>query len=583
MNEHDHLPGDDDRRLHNYFERQAAHVDLPDGDATRVVARAARRRRTRRSAGGALTATVVMVGALGLYAGRTEQEVTVGPATEAPAATAPPVFNWTAVDVPVGLGWSSNDIVASDGSLYSLSTAPGRGDPNDMDALQQATLYRSADGRTWTQATLPAGFRSASLATSPGHLYAVGTAPGGGGGVDLVVATSTDGAATWAESRIPSPAAALKARYPDEVHVSAPRVAHGPAGLIAVVSVTAAPDAQPLLAAKGTEAPNGYGTTAAGVEVYAANTECAVAMGKPLPAPTMVPTTVPADPALGAMPPTTAAPSAAEDARKLELEQAIAAKDTASSDPTGTALPPAACRKEHPDVAMTYTWAQLGLAPELQALLAGEVHAYASTDGAAFTELTSGPLAGVTGGAPELVGSADGYRLLTSSNWSSTLAQTFSADGRTWTPTGSIDGWVQSSGHLGGASAVAVNGQSGLSILTAAPGGGWNTINLSAAIAAQAGGQSTYFPAMALGPLGLVAVASAQDGEHQRVLVVESVDGHAFTVRPLGNLGVAGDLVPLGVSMNADAVVVRLTKPNTSGDPSTGPIPPQRLLVGTRG
>ena len=53
------------------------------------------------------------------------------------------------------------------------------------------TLYRSDDGAEWSQVGPPDGVRTSALAASGDTLYALGTAPAGGGTRDLVVATST--------------------------------------------------------------------------------------------------------------------------------------------------------------------------------------------------------------------------------------------------------------------------------------------------------------------------------------------------------------------------------------------------------
>lgn len=577
MNQHPTPPtgdGADDARLHDYFERQADRVSLPDGDAHRIVARAQHRRQRRRALSGGAAAVLLLLGVVGLYAGRSEQELTVAsPGSTAPAP-ALSSLKWTSVEVPSGLGWSLSDAVsASDGSLYSLSTAPGRVEPN-KDATP--ALYRSTDGQSWTAATLPTGLKPSALATAPGHLYAVGTAPGGGGGIDLVIAASADNATTWTESRVPSPVADLQARFPRDLQISGPKVANGPAGLIAALSVAVYPDADRLFVKKGISAPNGWSSTPTGVDVYQSNPDCAMYHG----APSSTPPTTAADPvapaASGTTVPTPTPTMDAMDAAKLEAERAaIEAKGGAS----GTIVPPESCMRKEPAIEKTYTWAELGLEPELQALLPGRLFIYSSADGQSFTPVAPAGVPSVGGGyVGGLVGSADGYRLFITEAMSNIAKEAFSADGRTWTVTGSFDGWVQNAGHIGTGPAAVVGDKQGTSLLTAAPDGGWITTSISRALQAAGEPANVSVGPAALGPMGFVGLGLGSSGTDD-MSIVESTDGRTFSVRHLRDLGVSDQYDPLGITMNADAVVIRL---GTAPTPSAPAPLTQRLLVGTR-
>jgi hypothetical protein len=355
-------------------------------------------------------------------------------------------------------------------------------------------------------------------------------------------------------------------------------VANGPAGLIAALSVAVYPDADRLFARQGITAPNGWNSTAAGVDVYAANPECAANKGAPS---TMAPTTLVTTGGTTPAPPPAANPTPtmdANDAAKLAAERAAIEAKMAASGSSGTIVPDA-CLRQPPAIERSYTWAQLGLEPELQALVQGRLYVYSSADGQTFTPVAPAGIPAIGGGSlGGLIGSADGYRLFMTEAMSSIAREAFSADGRSWNVTGSFDGWVQNAGHIGTGPAAVVSDRQGASLLTGAPDGGWSSASISAALQASGSGANTSMGPAALGPLGFVGLGMG-DGGTENMSVVESVDGRTFSVHHLSDLGVAGRYEPLGVTMNADAVVIRLGAASTGTDPT--PLT-QRLLVGTR-
>jgi hypothetical protein len=395
-------------------------------------------------------------------------------------------------------------------------------------------LYHSANGQAWDVAALPDGLAPSGLAASDGTLYAVGTAPGGGG-VDVVIASSSDGAQTWSQARLPQPAADLEARFPNEVQVSAPVVAGGPTGLVAAVTVTASPDAARLLPADAPEH-SGLQYTPTGIDLYS-----------------------PVD--------------------KATLEGCAVFSESSASGPppdsdTSSLVQKDNCQQPQPQVVKSYTWSELGLEPELQALLGGVVHVYTSADGSTFDET---PETGLPRGyVAALVGSDDGYRMFLAGLQSSVAHPMFSADGRSWVASGDdITGWVRSTGRLAGNPAAVVDRNGGgTELLLAAPGGGWTTSDMGLT------GPDQWVQDVAIGPLGVVAVVG---GGSTRTEVVESADGHQFTRHELTELIGDDHWAMSGISMNADAVIVRLSQPS---DPNAAPedVPTaQRLLVGVPG
>jgi len=343
----------------------------------------------------------------------------------------------------------------------------------------------------------------------------------------------------------------LMARYPTDVHVSPPSLTSGPNGIVAAIVVSASPDARRLFEAKGIPYPENSSRTEDGVLVYQDH-EAPSCLG----------------PSGAAVPPNTAPPG------------------TATS---GTAVPPGttvdrSCVPREPIIDRTYSWAELGLEPELQALLKGQVHVFRSTDGTTFTESAPTGLEGFAPlGVDALIGSVDGYRMLLATPRESMVTQVYSPDGITWTRTGATSGWVQSVGLLRGTPAAIVAGDAPTTLLRAAPGGGWTATELAVGLRA-AGVSDQALHQTAIGPLGLVGLSWSDDADV--VAVVTSTDGTTFAARPLADLAGAGNWSLLGITMNADAVILRLTPRSEpvegDPDPSTVPIPPQRLLVGTR-
>jgi hypothetical protein len=515
----------EDDRLSRYFIERANSIELPAGEVGRIAARVDHRRRSRHVSIAVAATLAVTAGAVAMFTGGGSGHDNLDLQNGLPGAQ----LSWTAVDVRDGLGWSTDSVVAADGTTYDLSTAPGPLDPTKP-SPQRATLYRSTDGQAWAQLALPNGLSASALATSGGNLYAVGTAPGGGG-VELMMATSTDGAATWHEARIPTPRADLNARFPNEVRVSPAVVTAGPSGVVAAVTVTAYPDISRMLPGDVLNNKAGWRLTATGVDVFSSSSKgggCTASVA--------------------------ANPSAAGSV--VCFNGAAATIDK------------------------SFTWEQLGLDPALKPLIEGEVHVYTSSDGTTFEEAST---AGLTGtGIAGLIGSDDGYRMLVSVPNGIGLRQLRSLDGRTWATSGpDIDGWTQALGRLNGKPAAVLGTSDGVRLLTAIPNGGWASADLVAASGVPTtNGKPTGVQSAAFGPLGVVTILST-DGSPENTYVVHSVDGHSFVARHLTDLAGEGRWGAAGITMNADAVTVRLTPLAPRGSnvqPSPGP---QRLLVGT--
>lgn len=176
-----------DENLDRYFRDRPA----PSTAATPVesiMTRGRRRRRTRtllRS--GALAGVLALTsGAVLALTGADEP----GSITVADRGVESSHFRWETVEnVPDGLGPDRNTVLTADGTLYAVSTAPV-GVPAHLAA--RPTLYRSTDGSSWSDVPVDDGFQAGAVGTAGDRVYALGTAPSGGG-VTARLTDLTDG------------------------------------------------------------------------------------------------------------------------------------------------------------------------------------------------------------------------------------------------------------------------------------------------------------------------------------------------------------------------------------------------------
>jgi hypothetical protein len=529
----------DDERLNRYFRSHADLLPVPDRDPAALTDSIAHRR-TRRLISVTAAAAAVTVMAVAVVARPQDAGTTSAVGGEAALAEPAPPLRWTAVDEPRGLGWAHRSVVAQDGSIYALSTAPGPFDP----AANHNQVYRSGDGKSWDPETLPDGLNPGALGTGGGRVYALGTAPGGG---DLIVAARSDQQATWSSSRLPMPRADLAARFPKEVVVTDTAVAAGPGGVVAAVSVKARPDVGALLAAKGIEFAGPFQWDERGVSQWCPNAEVLESV----------------------VPPSTPPGSVPERPR-------VAPSTPPGSGPLGATLRPC-----DPADEQLYTWEELGLDLTLRELIAGETHLYRSTGDGPFAEV---PATLPEGTVQALFGTAGGYRLLIASG-SERVAQARSADGITWESSGpELNGarFAADSGLLGGRPAIVYGpfDSGNVRLATADDAGVWTTSEVAMTPpGAQPLKSGLMF--LSIGPLGLAAfVWGNDDHKFSEGHIVMSPDGRTVTSTPVGPWLGDGPWNINGITTNADAVVVRLTRVGTKDAPNP-PLTPQRLLVGT--
>ena len=510
----------DDDRLSRYLADQASSITLSPEDPDAVMRRGTRRRNRRRGAIVGLAAVAVAASSFAvIYRDEPDAKVDSSLASSASVVASP--LDWTVVPAEHGLGYSRSTVLV-EGAVYSLSTAPG---PYDDDGSFEPTLYRSDDGAAWSEVSLPDGVRPSSLASSDGTLYAIGTSPAGGGGRDLVVSASTDGAATWASVTLPAELAAVDARHPGEIMLSQPSVAATDAShLVATVVVSAYPDVEALL--PGVADPNaGWEITPEGVTVY-------------------------------------------------ELEPCDSAECGAMG--TGSTVPRReALKPEEPKVKGTYSWDDLDLDPELRALIGGKTYVYVSDDGTSFEQAAvpdSGP-----GWGGQVLATDDGYRLFLGQSRDNPTTQVLrSEDGHTWTDAGTLSGTPQSAGLLGGRPAVALfDVDGGIQVQIEQAAGSWTALDLLSAV--DTADRSAGIGDVAFGPLGIAAVVWIEDAAPGGALIVHSLDGTSLSSIAVGD-HIEGDSQTIGLSVSADAILVRVDGP-PDGDAATPPT--QQVLVGT--
>ncbi len=208
-----------DDRIHQYLADRADAIELRPTDPSAIVKRAHSRRQRRRA--GAIALCALAIGASAVVV--TQRDDPESETSTASSGVVESTFDWAVVEPSAGLGYSTSSALTDDGVIYSLSTAPGQMDTGGNPWAEPATLYRSGDGAEWTEVDLPGDLWASALAGAGDRLYAVGTAPAGGGAV-YQVATSDDGGQSWTETEVPSELTDLQQRLrPRGLHVEAHR------------------------------------------------------------------------------------------------------------------------------------------------------------------------------------------------------------------------------------------------------------------------------------------------------------------------------------------------------------------------
>jgi hypothetical protein len=555
------------RPLHDNLHAAASRLAIPGGDVRAVMSRGRARRRHQRWTGAvALAAAAGTIAGVTLSRSQPAHPINVTSGNLPPSAQAPTQLSWHATKATSGLAYVTS---LSGGSVpYALSTAPGTTAAN---APAPATLYRSSDGVSWTQAAGPPGVSLGDVSAGAGRLYAVGTgtATAGAGTLSGGVAVAWSASGTGAWHRVGLPLDLTAPRPGLTVADAVMKVAAGPRGVVAVVGLSATLQL-PSLLPSGVTAERWTATTT-GVELLGAERASVCGPGEHL---------TPSTPPASKIPPAAGAAKAQLQARMKQLQakgsQPVVGQVTSvpcyAGDSVSHVLAPDAAYA----VTGSYTWSQLGIGAQGAAAVLGEPLAFYSADGSAFhpvslpTSIQSYSL-GLSAGSNGFLLTAVGSAL---SPTTPVVLQ--SSDGRAWSsapglPAGTDQ--VVTSGFLAGSAAVITDGGAGPQALVLA-GDRWDATDLGKLMAPAARGTHTRIDQAAFGPLG-VAVAGGSDQVPLQVLY--SPDGSRWSVQSLATLagGATGD-VP-NVTVGSSSVVVTVNQ--HSGDPSKPA--PQVAIVGS--
>lgn len=578
---------DHDDRLTRHLRGLAATIELRPGDPAAAVSRAARRRQRRRAGLGAalglvaVTTTVVAVGS------RPDDELQAGSPFTPLAATE---FDWAVVDPDVS-ATVGNAAVTTDGTLYGLSTAPGRIDGDSPSDASRRVLYRSADGAEWTQTALPEDLWASDVTAAGDTVYAVGTGAAGGEAGALRLVSSGDGGATWEDLALPLDLAGLRARHPGEISVSGLDVAAGPAGVVAAVTVQAAPNIEARVPA-GVELDldNGWSWDTSGVTIYGAPEAASLPTGAP-------PAAAPPPPPPAAVAPSAVPPPLAEPASEASTTvPAEASPAPVEAVEERDQQPESRGAVGEPPVVATYTWAELGVEGELLELITPRVHLIAAPDGADFREVTVDVDAGRVSSTATVLATPDGFLALVQRFDEATDTESIrpfaSVDGLAWEAAGpDLPGYLRSAGLLAGRPAVVTDeiprddGGGGRVITTLRvqdPAGSWSAVDaLAPLLAGGADATELQVVGASIGPLGAVVVVHRFEGGGGELAagastLVVSTTGADLTVVPVADHVEAPFASITGIIVTADAISATVVET----EPGLG-VADQRVLVGT--
>ncbi len=418
-----------DDRIHQYLADRADAIELRPSDPSDIIRRAQRRRQRRRVGAAALCALAIGASALVV----TQRDDPEAETSIASSGVVDSTFDWAVAEPSSGLGYSTSSALTDDGAIYSLSTAPGQAAPDSNPWAERATLYRSEQGAEWATVDLPGDLWASALAGSGEQLYAVGTAPAGGGAA-YRLATTDDAGQSWAETNVPSDLTELQQRYGPEVSTSKPNVAVHDGTVIVTASIVANIDVESRIPG-GVPPGFAFWTETEDGIVVSVGSAC-----------------TPRD---GWAPGPTVAPEPASD-------------PTAAADP-----PPDGCEQ------VPYTWDDLGIDEELGGLIGGRSFVYVSRDGGEFEPVDLGE--GRDTYPTYVVATDDGFTLFA---WQSpgdgatgTTRVLHSDDGTAWEQGAELPGIPQATGVQDGRPAVALMQDASVLVRIAQPDGSWSSVD----------------------------------------------------------------------------------------------------------
>jgi hypothetical protein len=497
--------------------KEGRSLAIPSGDVDAVVGRGATlaRRRHRAIAGGMaviLAASAVSYMALTRDGKPTRVLIGDGPTTEIRRGDAG--IRWEKVPVRSGLTWTNN---RSEG-LYAVSTAPGRGDPNNPD--MRPVLWHSADGVEWADVRALGDLYLGDLADRGARLYGVGTGPASAAVAgkkpvsDLVVGWSDNGGRDWARRNLPVDVRAMAAKT-RRIGVGQVEVAATDQAVVAVASFIGELDV-PALLPDGQTAPNGWVTTDNGVDVLGDGPEC--------PAGT------------SSTPPDERGSKPRRQETNNEPPGEQYSYECFKADGTAESVSPQDSR----GVKASYTWEQLGVNDDLRRAVRNEPFVFVAAAGTTdFTPATVPALSGKLGNAL-LDTNGDGLLLVVNergdlkSRGEPKSVVLRSTDGRTWSAAPTPPGfqYALGLGRLGQRTALLGGGAGGATMWLANPDGTWSPSSLAGAVDPEASKDARVELVGAdVGPLGVVAVVSVvRDHIAEKGGVKVTQNGYTLTV-----------------------------------------------------
>lgn len=550
----------------------ANRLSVGHGDVDMVMARGRNRRNRRTRVLGGVTA-IAVVASLAAITNMDSDKTT-------PLASMPNVsrgdggLDWEALSTSDGIGFASRG-VAGQGPFYALSTAPGRADVNKTNTSR--VLYRSNDGVEWTPTTTFGNDLYVSdLAPASGRVYAVGTSPAQAGSKhrsNLAAAWSDDGGKSFSKTELPVDWASMEARS-TSVNLGETQVASNGAGTVVTATVRAALDV-PRILPDGVTAPDGWATTATGVDVLGPDKgdEC------PAGSSTKMELAKEADAKVGAMRVSGANDREQELPRQREVDPNYCFKDGGRET---VIVSPQDAR----GVVRSLTWDELGVTGDLKSAVTDQVLAYFAP--ANSTDFTRIDLGDAPADMSFLDADENGFHLfLTSQGPNSAAAATkdlSSTDGKSWTSNNGPSGlqWVTSAGTLNGVRIVVGEGAEG-AVVARGIGGDWDTASAASLIdPSVVKARPVHIVGGGVGPLGVVLAVMPELGKDDtstsKTILAYSRDGSHFGDKDVEELAGKSVGQVLQVFVSGQRAVVALS----GGFPGEGKDPlPQTILVGT--
>jgi len=541
----------------------ANRFDIPAGDVDAVVSRGRTRSQRRRAVMATVTTIAVVTGAASFIGTRGTDgdgdDTNVAAEVSGDAKLGDDQFTWTRSESAKGLTWAP--AVGGSGQLYALSTGPG--ERMSESVRQNGHVYRSSDGVDWQSVSrLGSDMFLSDLAPSSERLYAVGTGPATAvagrtaKSSELIAGWSDDGGKTWSKAALPFDMKAVAAKTLNS-SVTDTEVAASPKGTLAAAVVRAALDVPALLPA-GATAPNGWATTATGVDVLGPKKSRSVC------------------------PAGTTAEKGGDpgQTRATEVGPTYCHDENAPDRSSTTVVSPQDAR----GVTASYTWDQLGVTGDLLRAARGELVAFFAEPGSTdFVRVDTGS---EQAGAPLLaIAAEDGFDIVKSSApkpmGPAVMSVLHSADGRTWAPT-STDSKMAFASYAGllGATPVVLGGsEQGAPVMMRRTPTGWVSTDLSPLVARPADTE-VFIGSAGVGPAGAavsVSITNEQRDESVNRLLTtrDGVTWHDQSVDELAGRKVGGVGM---VVVTGERVVVSTYLPKTDGKAETAP---RLTLIGT--